>query len=80
LVNFLGWAVGTLLILAFITPSLIDKKKVKHPPDYQPLIIWLLLNLFFATGVLAHGLWPAAAAILAGSVLVTVFAIRGAKW
>ncbi len=79
-VNFLGWAVGTLLILAFITPSLIDKKKVKHPPDYQPLVIWLLLNLLFATGVLAHGLWAATAVIIATSVVVTFFALRGARW
>jgi uncharacterized membrane protein len=79
-VNFIGWAVGTLLILAFATPTLIDKKKVKHPPDYHPLNIWLLLNLLFATGALAHGLWPATIAIVAASLMVTIFALRGAKW
>jgi uncharacterized membrane protein len=80
LVNFFAWAVCTLLILAFATPALIDKKKVKHPPDYQPLVIWLLLNVLFATGALSHGLWPAAAAIVTGSIAVTGFALHGARW
>ncbi len=79
-VNFLGWAVVALLILAFATPSLIDKKKVKHPPDYQPLIIWLLLNLLFATGAVAHQLWPAAALTVTASMVVSIFAVRGARW
>ena len=80
LVNFIGWALTTLLILAFATPSLIDKKKVKHPPDYQPLMIWLLLSFLFATGAFMHQLWPAAGLIVAGSMAVTVFALRGARW
>ena len=79
-VNFLGWAMTSVLILAFATPSLIDKKKVKHPPDYQPLVIWILFNLLLLTGVSAHQLWPAAAVILAGTILVIIFAIRGANW
>jgi len=80
LINFFAWAVATLLILAFATPSLIDKKKVKHPPDYQPLIIWLLLNLLFATGSAAHQLWAATGETLAGGIIVAIFAVRGARW
>jgi uncharacterized membrane protein len=79
-VNFLGWAATTLLILAFVTPSLINKKPVKHPPDYQPLIIWLLVNALFATGAITHQLWWAAALVITQSVIVTVFALRGAAW
>jgi uncharacterized membrane protein len=79
-VNFIGWGMATVLILAFATPSLIDKKKVKHPPDYQPLLLWLLLNLFLLTGVTVHQLWPAAVAIAGGTILVSIFAVRGAKW
>lgn len=79
-VNFLGWGVTTLLILAFVTPALINKKPVKQPPDYHPLIVWLLLNVLFATGAFANGLWLASAVILLASAAATVFAIRGAKW
>ena len=79
-VNFLGWAMASVLILAFATPSLIDKKKVKHPTDYQPLFLWVLFNLLLLTGISAHQLWPAAAVILGETILVSIFAIRGAKW
>jgi len=80
-VNFFGWAVTALLILAFSTPSLINKKPMPQPPpDYSPLVVWLSLNLLFATGAIVHQLWPAAAVILVGSLVVTAFAIRGARW
>jgi uncharacterized membrane protein len=80
-VNFLGWAVTALLILAFATPALINKKPMpKPPPDYSPLAVWLLLNILFATGAAVHQLWPAVGVIALGSVAVAVFAIRGARW
>ena len=80
-VNFFGWAVTALLILAFATPSLINKKPMPQPrPEYSPLVVWLLLNLLFATGAAVHHLWPAAGVIALGIVAVTVFAIRGARW
>jgi uncharacterized membrane protein len=80
-VNFFGWAVTTLLILAFVTPSLINKKPgPQPPPDYTPLIVWLLISLLFATGAAVHHLWLALGLIAAGSSLVTVFALRGARW
>jgi hypothetical protein len=69
-----------LLILAFATPTLINKKPVKQPPDYHPLIVWLLLNLLFVTGAFANRFWPAAVVVLLASTVVTVFAVRGARW
>ena len=81
LVNFLGWAATALLILAFATPSLINKKPTPQPPpDYSPLIVWLLLSFLFATGTAVHRLWPAAGMISLTGVAVAVFAIRGARW
>jgi uncharacterized membrane protein len=80
-VNFLGLAIITLLILAFTTPWLINKNRARSgPPDYHPLLLWLLLNLLPAVGDASHHLWlPAAlAAILA--ILTTIFALRGARW
>ena len=80
-VNFFGWAVTTLLILALATPSLIIKKPgPQPPPDYLPLVIWLLLNFLFATGAAVHQLWPAVGLISLISLVVTLFAVRGARW
>jgi putative membrane protein len=77
-VNFLGWAVTTLLILAFATPALINKKPMKQPPpDYHPLAVWLLLNLLFATGAAVNRLWLAMTIISLGSLTVALFAVRG---
>jgi uncharacterized membrane protein len=82
LVNFLGWLVSTLLILAFVTPALIDKRQrpAKRPPDYYPLVVWLLANALFATGAFTHRLWPAAGFSVTASILAAVSAIRGAMW
>jgi len=80
--NFLGWLITTLLIMAFAAPALIDKRArpTQRPPDYHPLITWLLAMILFGVGAATHQLWwPVAFGGLA-SVLVTVFAIRGAKW
>lgn len=80
-VNFTGWALTALLILAFATPSLINKQpRPQPPPDYSPLIVWLLMNLLFATGAAAHQLWPAVGVIILISVAASVFAVRGARW
>jgi len=77
-VNFLGWGVTALLILAFITPALINKKPMKQSlPDYHPLAVWLLLNLLFETGAAVNQLWPAVLAISASTITVTVLAVRG---
>jgi uncharacterized membrane protein len=80
-INFFGWAVTTLLILAFATPSLINKKPgPQPPPEYTSLAVWLLFNLLFATGAAVHQLWPAVGLTCAISTGVAVFAIRGARW
>jgi uncharacterized membrane protein len=80
-VNSFGWAVTTLLILAFATPSLINKKPgPQPPPDYVPLVVWLSINILFATGAAVHHLWPALGLVSLGSITVAVFALRGASW
>ena len=79
--NFFGWGVTTVLILAFATPSLINKKPgPQPPPDYAPLVVWFLINLLFATGAVVHQLWPALGLICLYSAVVAVFALRGARW
>lgn len=82
LTNFLGWLVTALLIMAFAAPALIDKRArpVSRPPDYHPLITWLLALVLFATGLALGKLWLHAGYCLALGVISTLFAIRGARW
>ena len=47
LVNFLSWAAVSLLILAFVTPALINKNPVRRAPDFHPLAVWLGAILLF---------------------------------
>jgi len=82
LVNFLGWLLTALLILAFATPALISKqpRPKKSPPDYYPLGVWLLALVLFMVGATAHQLWLAAFFSILTSFAVIIFAIRGARW
>jgi uncharacterized membrane protein len=79
-VNFLGWFVSVLGLLAFSIPWLINKQPVKQPTDYHPLVLWVLLNLWIATGNSAHGLWGATAVSVAANAVAITYAIRGARW
>lgn len=82
LVNFLGWLMTALLILAFVTPALINKspRTRASPPDYHPLGIWLGALALFAVGTAAQSLWSATAFCVVSGVVVVCFAIRGARW
>jgi uncharacterized membrane protein len=81
--NFLGWLVTALLILAFATPALIDKRQQRstnRPPDYHSLAVWVAAMALFAVGAATSRLWPATIYCLAAGVGVAVFAVRGARW
>jgi uncharacterized membrane protein len=81
LVNFPGWLAVTLLILAFVTPMLINKHPTqRRPPDFHPLGVWLGAILLFGLGAASQGLWLAAAVDGIFGVAVAVFAVRGARW
>jgi uncharacterized membrane protein len=80
LVNFFSWLAVSLLVLAFITPALINKNPVRRTPDFHPLAIWLGAMLLFGLGSRLHGMWPAAALDGVLIVLVATFAIRGGRW
>ena len=80
-VNFFGWTVVTLLMLAFVTPALINKHPVKKSPaDFHPLAVWLGGILLFGTACALHGLWLAVATDAAIGIITAVFAIRGGRW
>ena len=78
---FLGWLAVSLLIMAFITPSLIRKQPgIQPPPDYTPAALWFGAIILFASSAGCAGLWSAVVvdAVLAG--VVAVFSWRGARW
>ncbi len=80
-VNFFGWTVVTLLMLAFVTPALINKlPPKKSPADFHPLAVWLGGILLFGTACARHGLWPAVVTDAAIGIFIMFFAIRGGKW
>jgi len=79
-VNFLGWFAAALGVLGFTTPWLINKQPVKQPTDYHPLVLWLLLNFYFTTGNALQQLWPAVAFSFVANAIVTIYAVRRARW
>ena len=78
-VNFLGRGVTALVLLAFATPALINKKPVAPAPSYYPLVVWLSLNALVVTAAVTHHLWVAAALSGVGALATTVFAVRGGR-
>jgi uncharacterized membrane protein len=77
--NFPAWLVVALVILAVTTPWLINKRPVRDHVDDHPLAVWLLLNVYFLTGLVLHQLWPAVAMCLILNSLATVCALRGRR-
>lgn len=59
-VNFIGWCVASLLVLAFVTPIVISKHPVPPPPSYYPFWVWLLLKILFVSGAAKWRLWGVA--------------------
>jgi uncharacterized membrane protein len=78
--NFLGWLLVSLLILAFVTPALINKNPKKSPPDYRPLVTWVLFDVLFAVGAATRELWTAVILCAVSALIVSAAAIHGAKW
>ena len=79
--NSAGWFLVTLLILAFVTPALINKQLSKRSePDFHPLAVWLGAVFLFGVTAAAHGCWQAAAWDGVFCALIATFALRGAKW
>jgi hypothetical protein len=76
--DFLGFAVVALVILLFVTPSLINKSPIPRLPTFHPLLAWELLSILFVTGTAGNHLWGASVLILVQMVLVGLLCWRGA--
>jgi uncharacterized membrane protein len=81
LVDFLAWALVTLLMLTFVTPTLINKQpRKKGLRNFDPPAVWLGGISLFAAAAAQRGLWPAVAMDTAIGVITAIFAVRGARW
>lgn len=79
--NFLGWLGVALLIMMFVTPSLIRKQSGgSSAPDFHPLILWLGALVLFAVGVACARLWLALGVDVLLAAITVLLAVRGAKW
>lgn len=73
----LACAVGTLIALVLVTPSLINKKPVSQPADWHPLVIWVGFNLWFVVDAFGQGRWIVAGLILSEISAVALLVLRG---
>jgi uncharacterized membrane protein len=78
-VAFLGFAVTALVLLAFSTPPLINKRPSETSTSYSPLLVWLLLNWFCLAGAAKARLWNAGAVISAHCLIIALFAAWTAR-
>ena len=80
-INFFGWLVTSVLLLAVITPWLINKQPIrKRPADFHPLWLWLGLNLFLAWQLTAHRLWAAAIVVGGQTAITSLVAWKNGRW
>jgi uncharacterized membrane protein len=68
--NFVGWLAVAALIVAFVTPWLVRRRSSPQPTDFHPLAMWLLMNLYFATGNALYKFWPAVTFTAVAGLLV----------
>jgi uncharacterized membrane protein len=80
-VNFISWALITVLILLFVTPTMIIKKpRSKNGPDFHPLGLWLGGMILFGTGCAVNGNWLPVIVDAVIGIGTAIFAFRGAWW
>ena len=78
--SFLSWFGWSLGILVLTTPWLINKHPIRQPVSYQPVIVWGLFSLLFATANGVNGFWLAAAVGSIATAGVGALTYRGARW
>lgn len=79
-VNFLAWTLTALLMLAFVTPFLINKKPAPSPPFFHPLIVWLALAALLAFAAALEGAWLALTLNVGANSVLLLLSLRGARW
>ncbi len=75
LVNFLGWLLTALLIVAISTPFFLSKKPVPTPPEYLSVSVWCVLQILLANACATHKLWPPCLLAAGGVLAVAGFSV-----
>jgi hypothetical protein len=77
--NWLGCGVSFFMMYALATPWLINKQPVKQPVDWHPLVVWTLLETYFALANLLDGNRVAAVTGVSSGTILLLFAMRGSR-
>lgn len=76
---WMGNLASMLLVLAFLTPWLLNKRPVPQPVDFHPLWIWLLLDGWLGIYQLSQGDQPGMVGNLLLNLVVVAAVWRGAR-
>jgi uncharacterized membrane protein len=77
--NWLGCAASFLVMYLLATPWLINKQPVKQPVDWHPLVVWTLLETYFAMANFLNGDQAATVAGVSSGVILLLCAIPGSR-
>jgi hypothetical protein len=75
---FLGCAVMTLLLLLFVTPTLINKNPNPKRPSFHPLLVWESLSAVILLGAGSAHLRAAVVVTLSQMIATAVLSVAGA--
>jgi hypothetical protein len=64
-----------ILVALIVIPWLIPKRPVPTPPDHYPMILWIIVQCFFALSNAGHNQWLAAAVSLVCIAVVLLAAL-----
>ncbi|MBN2506580.1 MAG: carotenoid biosynthesis protein [Verrucomicrobia bacterium] len=71
------WMVAALAFQVLALPWLVSKRPVVPAPDWHPLVVWFLINLWIMAGTSTRGWLAPAALVFVMAVLTTALALRG---
>jgi uncharacterized membrane protein len=76
LTGLVCWAALGSLVLVLAAPALLNKRPAPMPADYQPLMLWLLASVLFATGAATRRLWGGTVGMALSGLVVLVLGLR----
>lgn len=70
---------ASVFFLAIVAPFLIPKGAVVPPPDYGPVTIWAVINLYLVIVAAIATFWDAAGILVVANGVLTTLALRARK-
>jgi hypothetical protein len=71
------WFMAAIVFQLLALPWLVSKRPVEPPPDWHPLILWCLVNLWITAGTSTRGWLGTAALVAVLTAIITALAVRG---